>query len=887
MKSNSNNRLKNTLSKGFAGLIQSCMALTLCLVGTHAAAQSTYTFNYTGSQQTLALTPGSYDIKAWGGDGYTQTAGYNGRGGYANGILTLTSAQTIYIYVGGVGSYPSGGVSGNTWTFNGGGIGYPAANNLYGNGGGASDVRTVGGTWDNATSLASRVIVAGGGGAGRNASYIGGNGGGLVGGTGTYFSPDQTGGPTGGSQTAGGSNTGYTSGLTTATLGMAMTWNGSALTANFLAGGGGGYYGGGSGRVAGGGGSSYLGGVSSGTTIMFGASNFTASPVATSGNGFVIITELCNITLNNNLTGNNNVNICAGTSLSLTTNAISNYSWSTGSSASSIVVTPTATTIYTLSATSPSNCVASRVMTVTVNSGSPTLSINTGTNVICAGQTLSFTASGANTYTWSNGIINGSTFSPTATAGYTVLGQNGCGTSSAVTTITVAPLPVSLISSPTVVCAGSTSTLSAAAAATSYTWFPVSTNAASIVVSPIANSVYTVVVSNGTCLGAATVAVNANPVPTIVASPTLASICAGDQLVMTATGANSYTWTPGNLSGNSVTVSPNVPTPYQVAGTNSFGCSSAANLAVIVMPSPSLSVLTDANLICAGSVVNMTVSGANSYTWNGGTTSNTISVNPNNTTSYTVTGEVSGCLSNTVINISVVNPSVSIAGNTSICAGESSTLTASGATSYSWNTGAIGSNAVVTPSGTSIYTVFASTNSISVNCPSTKTISVNVKPLPVVVASVSNSNICKGDNCVLSASGAGTYTWNTGATNASITVNHTLLTTVIYTVTGTSTLNCNNTATVQLKVNSCLGLNHENSLRDRVQIYPNPNNGDFTIICGMAMDVVIFNQLGEVIKSFETTANRNFKIDGLKGGVYYVVLRSGEEKLSVKLLVNP
>jgi hypothetical protein len=174
-----------------------------------------------------------------------------------------------------------------------------------------------------------------------------------------------------------------------------------------------------------------------------------------------------------------------------------------------------------------------------------------------------------------------------------------------------------------------------------------------------------------------------------------------------------------------------------------------------------------------------------------------------------------------------------------------------------------------------------------VNCPSTKTISVNVKPLPVVVASVSNSNICKGDNCVLSASGAGTYTWNTGATNASITVNHTLLTTLIYTVTGTSTLNCNNTATVQLKVNSCLGLNHENSLRDRVQIYPNPNNGDFTIISGMAMDVVIFNQLGEVIKSFETTANRNFKIDGLKGGMYYVVLRSGEEKLSVKLLVNP
>ena len=662
--------------------------------------------------------------------------------------------------------------------------------------------------------------------------------------------------------------------------------NASPATSTYASNAGGGFSGGnggnrnstsGTGRMGGGGGGSYNNG-----------SNQLNSVNTSTGHGLVLIQELCNISLNSSVSGSLAPFICSGTTLTLTTNAVSNYSWSNGSTASSIVVTPTITTVYSLAATSASNCVATRIVTVTVSSGLPTLSINTGTNVICAGQTLSFTASGANTYTWSNGIINGSTFSPTATAGYTVLGQNGCGTSSAVTTITVAPLPVSLISSPTVVCAGSTSTLSAAAAATSYTWFPVSTNAASIVVSPIANSVYTVVVSNGTCLGAATVAVNANPVPTIVASPTLASICAGDQLVMTATGANSYTWTPGNLSGNSVTVSPNVPTPYQVAGTNSFGCSSAANLAVIVMPSPSLSVLTDANLICAGSVVNMTVSGANSYTWNGGTTSNTISVNPNNTTSYTVTGEVSGCLSNTVINISVVNPSVSIAGNTSICAGESSTLTASGATSYSWNTGAIGSNAVVTPSGTSIYTVFASTNSISVNCPSTKTISVNVKPLPVVVASVSNSNICKGDNCVLSASGAGTYTWNTGATNASITVNHTLLTTVIYTVTGTSTLNCNNTGTVQVKVNACIGIENQSLFANNLQVFPNPSIGNVTIQASSTGVITILNELGQMVAEFNLNAENGYRniISNLKSGIYFVIWSNNATHSTQKIIVT-
>lgn len=248
--------------------LQGLFLFFMVLFSLQIKAQAIYTFSYTGAQQTISIGPGTFSIQSWGGDGYTQTTGFNGRAGYAAGILTLGSTQTISVYVGGLGSYPANAVNANTWTFNGGGIGYPAANNNYGNGGGASDVRTVGGAWDNTASLASRVIVAGGGGAGRNASYIGGNGGGLIGGTGTYFSPDQTGGPTGGSQTAGGSNTGYTAGLTLATLGKAMTWDGNTLTSPYLAGGGGGYYGGASGRVAGGGGSCYLGGVSCGSLCL-------------------------------------------------------------------------------------------------------------------------------------------------------------------------------------------------------------------------------------------------------------------------------------------------------------------------------------------------------------------------------------------------------------------------------------------------------------------------------------------------------------------------------------------------------------------------------------------------------------------------------------------
>lgn len=254
-------------------------------------ANGTLNFLFTDSVQAVSLPVGTYRIESWGANGYTQTAGSDGKGGYTSGTITVTTPQTYYVHVGKGGGYPTTGVAANRWNYNGGAIGYPNNNAAYGNGGGASDVRLSAGTWDDSSSLTSRIIVAGGGGAGRDGRFFGGHGGGLTGGTGTYFSPDQTGGPTGGSQTAGGINAGYIRGLSAATLGKAMTWSGDTLSADFLAGGGGGYYGGGSGRVAGGGGSSYTGGVTSGSTIMFGQTGYIPNPSG-NANGYVRITVL-------------------------------------------------------------------------------------------------------------------------------------------------------------------------------------------------------------------------------------------------------------------------------------------------------------------------------------------------------------------------------------------------------------------------------------------------------------------------------------------------------------------------------------------------------------------------------------------------------------------
>lgn len=148
-------------------------------------------FSYTGKPQEITLNKGIYKLEVWGaeGGGYRLSgnadAGDGGRGGYATGVLTLNAKQTLYIYVGGHGKSSTGGIANGGW--NGGGCAWASSSGEPGNGGGgATDIRLVGGAWSNANSLKSRIIVAGGGGGGgEDTNETGGYGGGTSGGS-TY-----------------------------------------------------------------------------------------------------------------------------------------------------------------------------------------------------------------------------------------------------------------------------------------------------------------------------------------------------------------------------------------------------------------------------------------------------------------------------------------------------------------------------------------------------------------------------------------------------------------------------------------------------------------------------------------------------------------------------
>jgi hypothetical protein len=106
---------------------------------------------------------------------------------------------------------------------------------------------------------------------------------------------------------------------------------------------------------------------------MFGQTGFVTNPDVT-GNGRVLITELCSINLMTSSSGTANPAVlCSGNSLTITTDAISNYSWSTGATTNSIVVAPTTNTVYSLTAMSPSNCITTANLSVIVSSGVPVL----------------------------------------------------------------------------------------------------------------------------------------------------------------------------------------------------------------------------------------------------------------------------------------------------------------------------------------------------------------------------------------------------------------------------------------------------------------------------------------------------------------------------------
>lgn len=525
-----------------------------------------------------------------------------------------------------------------------------------------------------------------------------------------------------------------------------------------------------------------------------------------------------------NANAGNNITICAGQSTTLQGSGGPSYAWSpsTGLSSTSIaspVATPTVSTTYTLTVTGGGGCTASDQVIVAVQPA-VNLSVSNDTSV-CAGSPVNLSATGGASYVWSPSATlacstcASTTATPLTNTTYTVIaGATGCSDTASIS-VTVFPQPVADAGNDTVICEGTSMTLQGSGGP-SYAWSPStnlsSTNIANPIANPSVTITYTLTVSGaGGCSSTDQVVVAVQAIGSLTVSNDT-FVCEGGSVPLTASGATNYSWTPSaTLSCSTCAVtnaSPTTTTTYTIIG-GTAGCADTLSTIVTVYPQPTANAGNDTS-VCGGSSVLLQGSGTDAITfaWSpsaglSSTSSTNPLATPTVTTTYTLTVTGSGgCSASDQVVITLLNGGTPVAGNdTSVCEGNSVSLTASGATSYTWSPStdiacSTCATTTATPTVTTTYTVVTSAN----GCNDTLTVDVTVFSVPI--ANAGNDTVaCVNQPITLLGTGGVGYSWSPSASLSSSTVSSpiaTLTTTTTFTLTVTSVDGC--TATDDLVV---------------------------------------------------------------------------------------
>ena len=360
-----------------------------------------------------------------------------------------------------------------------------------------------------------------------------------------------------------------------------------------------------------------------------------------------------------------------------------------------------------------------------------------GPDTICSGihTTYSIVSTGATSYTWS--VPSGTTINSgqgTITI-YVTIGTNSGnvsvrpnGGSTISKPIFVKRTPhVTISSTSSRVCLGSSLVLHGHGAL-SYNWYPSyglsATNLDSTIASPGHDTTYYLIGDSLGCVDTTSIHIIVDSLPIVSVSASDTVICSGDSVWLCASGANTYIWSPSTgLRSTTDTCQyahPTTTTTYTVIGVGAHGCMNSKSITIRVKPKPNVSISSSSSHVCKGSSATLSISGGHTYyTWSPSIGLNTTIGNPviatiDSTITYKVVGDTLGCKDSSTITIIVDTlPNVNIyPSDTSICVGDSVTLTASGGVSYTWSpsTGlnsTTGSTVIAHPTSTTIYTVVA------------------------------------------------------------------------------------------------------------------------------------------------------------------------------------
>lgn len=363
----------------------------------------------------------------------------------------------------------------------------------------------------------------------------------------------------------------------------------------------------------------------------------------------------------------------------------------------------------------------------------------------------------------------------------TALGPGGERTVTKQAVINVRPAPPIQVSGDREICAGEMLTLQASGG-DRYHWVLdgdtlQSGNNAQWRFQPLADATLTVIAEDARCRAHKTLPIRVRQVRPLMITPAAADICAGESILLEATGAMSYLWSPApsesDSRSGSLRVQPTQTTTYQVRGVTEAGCALQATATVTVHTAPdSLQVQTDDLSLCPGQTAELVATGANSYRWSptaglSQTEGAAVTAAPLVSTTYRLEGTNSfGCLAVREVRVEVSEyPNVQARSlQPNICRGETATLQARGATTYRWLpaslTTATGAEVQVQPESDEVFTVIGQN---AAGCADTAQVVVQVREPQPLEISASDPVICPGGNTQLQVRGARNVEWVSGS----------------------------------------------------------------------------------------------------------------------------
>nr|WP_157580468.1 putative Ig domain-containing protein [Rudanella lutea] len=536
---------------------------------------------------------------------------------------------------------------------------------------------------------------------------------------------------------------------------------------------------------------------------------FSASPAIVCTNALTTFTAtIGNITGNYSYTLTNGSSTTSGSSSNLTFS----QSWLTSGSG-----------VQAFTLTVEGNGRHNATTSVTVNA-LPVVTLSSSGTLTCAQTSVVLTATGGSNYAFSgqglnqSGSGNMATVSAAGTYSVLVTDANGC-TASATTIVESATNAVNatLVASGTLTCSNPTVTLTAAPAGANYQFSGPGlsqTGAVNTATVSAAGTYSVVITAAGGCSALATVTVSGNTTPpTAGISPSTTTLtCTNPTATLTATGGGTYRWEDNSTSA---TRTVNAAGTYSVTVTGANGCTATTgvNITGDTTP-PTVSLAASGTVSCANPTVTLTASPAGQGTYRFGGPglnqtgpANTATVSAGGLYSVTLTS-ANGCTASATTTVESATNAVNatlVASSTITCNNPTVTLTASPAgASYAFSGPGLnqtGASNTATVSAAGTYSVIVTAAG---GCSALATVTVQAsQELPnLSITANPGTAVVQGQAVTLTATGATSFRWSTGATGASINPPTSATGSTVYSVTGTAPNGCSATAQITLVVSA-------------------------------------------------------------------------------------